>query len=243
MRLTVIGNSGTCPIKNGACSCFLLEANNKKIVIDLGNGSLSILQKVLALKDIDAVIISHLHFDHMADLFPLKYALETKAALGENISHVILFAPKMPLWISEDIFLNNVFEIKTIEDCSFFVWQNIKFEFIKVVHLIDSFGVRITDGTKTFAYSSDTGLCNQLKKIADNADLFLCESTFLTKENNQLSHHLSADCAAEVALNSKAKKLILTHFWMDNKPKEYEREAKKIFKNSEASKILKTYDF
>ena len=78
MKLTVFGNNATCPEADGACSCYLLQTKGKRILLDMGNGSAAKLQKHLPLTQLDAIIISHLHFDHFGDLFCAKYALETK---------------------------------------------------------------------------------------------------------------------------------------------------------------------
>ena len=41
MRMTVYGNNATCPEADGACSCFLIEADGGRILLDMGNGSLA----------------------------------------------------------------------------------------------------------------------------------------------------------------------------------------------------------
>src|SRR5699024_1708413 len=39
-----------------------------RVVMDLGNGALGTLQRYVALEDIDAILLSHLHPDHFMDL-------------------------------------------------------------------------------------------------------------------------------------------------------------------------------
>jgi ribonuclease BN (tRNA processing enzyme) len=80
MRLTVVGCSGSMPGPDSAASCYLLEADGFRLVVDLGNGALGGLQRYTALSRIDAVALSHLHADHCLDMCPLwvarKYADE-----------------------------------------------------------------------------------------------------------------------------------------------------------------------
>lgn len=83
MRMTVYGNNATCPEADGACSCFLIEAEGRRILLDMGNGSLAKLQKDVDLAALDLIVISHLHFDHFGDLFCAKYQLESRRACGE----------------------------------------------------------------------------------------------------------------------------------------------------------------
>src|SRR5437868_9100151 len=68
MLLTVVGCSGSFPGPESAASCYLLEAEGFRLVIDLGNGALGVLQRHAELSGIDAICVSHLHADHCVDL-------------------------------------------------------------------------------------------------------------------------------------------------------------------------------
>ena len=96
MRMTVYGNNATCPEADGACSCFLIEAEGRRILLDMGNGSLAKLQKDVDLAALDLIAISHLHFDHFGDLFCAKYQLESRRACGEAIPRIPLLTPRLP---------------------------------------------------------------------------------------------------------------------------------------------------
>jgi ribonuclease BN (tRNA processing enzyme) len=68
VKLTVVGCSGSFPGPDSAASCYLVEHAGSTIVVDLGNGALGALQQYISLDDVDAVLISHLHVDHVIDL-------------------------------------------------------------------------------------------------------------------------------------------------------------------------------
>src|SRR6202012_5482599 len=74
MRLTVAGCAGSFPGPDSPASCYLLEADGFRVVIDFGNGSLRALQKSASLFAIDAVCLSHLHADHCVDLYSYSVA-------------------------------------------------------------------------------------------------------------------------------------------------------------------------
>ncbi len=74
MRLTVVGCAGSFPGPDSPASCYLLEADGFRLVIDIGNGSLGALQKYTGLFDVDAVCLSHLHADHCVDLYSYSVA-------------------------------------------------------------------------------------------------------------------------------------------------------------------------
>lgn len=82
MKLTVLGNNGPFPSPGGACSGYLLEEDSTKILIDCGNGVLSNLQKICPFEDLSAIILTHLHSDHISDLMVLRYAVQIKNARG-----------------------------------------------------------------------------------------------------------------------------------------------------------------
>ena len=116
MRMTVYGNNATCPEADGACSCFLIEADGGRILLDMGNGSLAKLQKDVDLAALDLIVISHLHFDHFGDLFCAKYQLESRRACGEAIPRIPLLTPRLPAWARAELCTNDVFEPHVIED-------------------------------------------------------------------------------------------------------------------------------
>jgi len=74
MRLTMVGCSGSMPGPHSAASCYLLEADGFRLVVDLGNGAVGALQRYTALNRVDAVALSHLHADHCLDMCPLWVA-------------------------------------------------------------------------------------------------------------------------------------------------------------------------
>src|SRR5690625_2660784 len=74
MKVTIIGFWGGYPAAGGATSAYLVEEKDFKLLVDAGSGSLSKLQKYINISDLDAVIVSHYHHDHVADIGVLQYA-------------------------------------------------------------------------------------------------------------------------------------------------------------------------
>src|SRR5260370_4867242 len=68
MRVTVVGYAGSFPGPDSAASCYLLEAEGFRLILDLGNGALGVLQRYAELFGVDAICLSHLHADHCVDL-------------------------------------------------------------------------------------------------------------------------------------------------------------------------------
>lgn len=92
-----------------------------------------------------------------------------------------------------------------------------------------------TDGLK-LVYSSDTGYVgNCLEKFAKNANLLICESTFLRGQIRNGDNHLFAHEAGQIARSANVEKLLLTHFWPSIDKQIYVDEAREVFTNTEAA--------
>lgn len=65
-----------------------------------------------------------------------------------------------------------------------------------------------------FAFVMDTGLCDNVYALAEDADLLVIESTFLTEDAALAAEvgHLTAAQAGRVATESRVRRLVLTHF-------------------------------
>lgn len=239
MRMTVYGNNATCPEADGACSCFLVEAGGKRISLDMGNGSLAKLQKDIDLASLDMIVISHLHFDHFGDLFCAKYQLESRRAYGEAIPKIPLLAPRLPAWAQAELCTNEVFEPHVIEDGLRFCLGDVALEFTGTVHLIESYGVRLSAEGKTLAYSGDAGACPQLARIAAGADLFLCEATLTDGMHAEEGHHLRAATAGRIAAENGVGRLLLTHCHAAQAQTAL-REARACFARTELTAIGET---
>ena len=94
-----------------------------------------------------------------------------------------------------------------------------------------------------FAFVMDTGLCDGARTLADHADLFVCESTFLDSERDLAAsyRHLTARQAAEIARDAHARRLVLTHF-SQRYPNEddFLQEARAVFPDVVAARDFMT---
>jgi ribonuclease Z len=98
----------------------------------------------------------------------------------------------------------------------------------------------------SIAYVVDTAPCESALKIAKNAKLLICESTYLEEESDLASRymHLTATQAAKLAKEAEVETLILTHFSARYSDLNlFEIEAKKIFKNTIIAEDFKRIDF
>ena len=84
LRLTVLGCDGSYPGPGGACSGFLVRTESTSVLLDAGTGTLANLQLHMAPQDLDAVVITHEHPDHSANIYDLRvlYKVSTRSLTG-----------------------------------------------------------------------------------------------------------------------------------------------------------------
>ena len=75
MRITVLGKSPAWQDAGGACSGYLIEADGYCVLLDCGCGVFGKLRRHREYWEVDAVVVSHLHADHILDLVPYASAL------------------------------------------------------------------------------------------------------------------------------------------------------------------------
>jgi len=96
---------------------------------------------------------------------------------------------------------------------------------------------------RKIAFILDTAPNNNTIKLANKADLLICEASFTNQEKELAKErkHLTAKQAATIAKKAKVKQLILTHISQryEHNTEPILQEAKKIFKNT---KIVKDFD-
>ena len=94
--------------------------------------------------------------------------------------------------------------------------------------------VTYVESGKKIAYITDTVLCDNCYKIAQDADLLISEATYSSKlvGKSEEYGHLTAKQAAQVANKANAKQLVLIHFSARYKnTQEIEEDARNIFDN------------
>lgn len=229
MKLTVIGFRGGYPGPNEATSTYLLEKNNKKILLDLGSGGLLKLQKYISVTDIDAVVLSHYHADHIADIGVLQHALLVEAQLGNVTKKTAIYGhthnEKEFNNLNDDYTEGIAYEENdTINIGSF------QITFLKTLHSVPCFGMRITDGEKTIVYTADTAYQKEWIPFANCADVLITDTNLYDHQKDLDIGHMTSTEAATIAQEANVKTLILSHLPQYGDNEKLVIEAKKVFK-------------
>ena len=220
MKLTIVGCSGSYPGPDSAASCYLLEepyqGRTFRIVLDMGNGALGALQRYGDINDIDAILITHLHGDHCLDL--CSYYVARRYHPDGPLAPVPVYGPEgaaermacagdLPV----DPGMNQEFDFHAWDLSSpekigpFEVWV------ASMVHPVTTYGIRVENEHRSLVYSGDSAPTRALVELARDADVLLCESSFVEGEDNPPNLHMTGREAAEHAKSANVGRLLLTH--------------------------------
>jgi ribonuclease BN (tRNA processing enzyme) len=211
MQITTIGYWGAYPAANEATSGYLLQADGTNILIDCGSGVLSLLQNRLKLEELDAVLLSHYHTDHMADIFSLQYAVMILMQLGRRKKPLDIYAPAEDGENFAKMAYGSYCNAHPIAAGTELQLGSCRFTFAKNIHPVSCLSMRVENKNRSIVYSSDTEWNDDLIRIADGADLFICESSLYHEQLGTISGHLTAGQAGEIAHRARVKRLVLTH--------------------------------
>ena len=204
MILTMLGVNGPYPSPKGACSGYLLtsDSGRTKILIDCGSGVLGRLLNECTARDLNAVILTHLHFDHMSDMLPMNYLL--KAAGIESLK---VLCPQTPDKVRK-ILEGGALDLYPMKDLTI---GEMKIEFLPVSHPVEAYAVRVFCDGKTFVYTSDTNECDALTLFSNEADLLLADAGLLRDDWTIKKPHMTPGMCARLARDAGARMLVLTH--------------------------------
>jgi ribonuclease BN (tRNA processing enzyme) len=232
LSLTVLGSSGTHPGRDRACSSYLITAGEYRLLADCGNGSLSNLQKVCDVGDIDAVVISHLHPDHFADIYGLYYALRFHA---DGPLSVPVYAPAGALQFVNQLLRDfdtfaDICRFQTARAGDRLQLGPLDVSLFEADHPVETLAMRFQHDGKALAYTGDSGPTPALVEAARDADLFVADATWLERARPLPEGvHMTGMEAGQHAAQAAASRLLVTHVYPSNNPDEVAAEAARAY--------------
>ena len=180
----------------------------------------------MAYDSVDAIVLSHSHADHTADMIPLMYAL----GYDGECKYVPVHAPPdvagsltAQLHESSRELFGTVFGFSDLG--SPFEVGDLRVEPFPTLHPVETYGVRVTDGARTFVYTADTAMFDELPDLCRGADLLVAEATYVRPYELPPGIHMWGDEAGQLACKAEAKRLLLTHVWGSIPVEDAVREA------------------
>ncbi len=219
MKFTVLGCGDAFGSSGRFNTSFLLSDHGEHVLIDCGASTLIRLkQEGVDLESISTIIISHFHGDHYGGV---PFFLISSMFEMERTSPLTIVGP--PDIKNKVLTLLDQMYEGTIERMGGFQLHFVEFKTGKEIQVSDKaikalrvehsppsdpHGIRLTWREKVFAFSGDTSWTDNLIKLSDGADLFVCECNFL---DQQAFGHLSYRELVEKKSSLTAKEVWLTH--------------------------------
>lgn len=225
MQLTILGGSAASPNTGAGCSGLLVQAGQARIVLDLGPGTLQELRKHADFRTLDAVIISHMHVDHVLDLLALRHALAYNPVAPP--------AP-VPVWLPPGgaAFLSQAtapfdacdepgrftatVDVAEYDPSLPLTIGDAVVTFAPAVHYLPAWAMRVhTEGSADLGYTGDTGPTANLAGFYAGIGVLVAEATLLDPGSQPIAARgsLTAAEAGELASAAGAETLVLTHLW------------------------------
>lgn len=219
LKVALLGTGVGVPQPDRSQSSLLFD-NGQKLLFDCGAGTLLRLTEAgVSIKDIDTVVLTHLHLDHVSDLLALANARYLMKISGLNIygpagteqyckaAHSAYpYLEKMAVSVQEikpgDTFSLKGFEISAAE----------------AMHSVTSLGYRIESNSKVVTYSGDTEPTPEIASLAEGADLLIHECSF--PEPFEVTNHSTPRKLGSMI--SGVKRIVLTHFYPEARGHEEE---------------------
>ena len=214
----MLGKSPAWQDPGGACSGYLVEEAATTLLVDCGNGVFGKLRAARDFATVDAVVVSHLHADHVLDLVPFAYALTYVA--HARTAPPRLLAPAgaratlrriVGAWGDERL-VEGAFALEEYRPEDTPQVGPLRLRFQPLPHYVPSHAIEVAaPGGARFTFGADHGPSEDLVAFARATGLLMLEATLRAPEREGARGHLTAREAGEHAGRAGARRLVLTH--------------------------------
>lgn len=209
--LTLLG-TGTCQIEfERRASSVLLELDGTYILFDCGHGIVQrLLEHGIKHYQIERILLSHFHPDHISDLIPFLHAGAYSQRDPRN-ADVHVYGPSGVQWLVDNL-LNTYglnlsqlsFQVHTHEIAAGpFTVSEYPFEFVSLPPT-GNHGVRFSYGNKIYALTGDSHFHNEEIAFLQGTDLAVIDSGHLTDTE-----------IVALAAASQAKVIVCSHLYRE----------------------------
>ena len=225
--------------KRASSSYWLETTDGFRILLDAGADSPHRLaQEQLDWPRLDAIWISHFHWDHFAGLPALLFGMKWAPQIHQRSEPLlILGGPGLRAVLERINETNNFklfdlhFPIEILEVRShnnFEMLPGLRASVVSTKHKNESLALRLVDSDqKSFGYTSDTGFTEELIPFCSGVNLLLMECSF--RKDSPVTTHLALADAIKIAAGASPERLVLTHLYAEWDQFDVVAEARRLW--------------
>jgi len=220
VRLRVLGAAGAAPL-DGACSAYVVHGERGTVLLDCGPGALERVWRGGLLRAIDAIVLSHMHTDHVLDLVvyagpvtrqlldgrrPVLHVPEGGTEVLDAIDAAFARQQRRPTRFEATFDVSEYGAAETI------VVGDLRLTFAPTAHREPCFAARVEEGGSALVYGADGSPSQELEELARGADVLILEATYLDDAAAAAGYgHMTAVQAGELAARAGVRRLVLAH--------------------------------
>jgi ribonuclease BN (tRNA processing enzyme) len=198
-------------------AAYLVRHRSTAVLLDLGQGSFPRVAGELDPRELDAVVISHLHPDHFVDLVALRHYLRYAVDPPRRVQVLAPagLAGRLDALHDEPGFTAAALDCVGLAEGPLTV-GDLELEARLVTHTVESYAFRVAapGGERGLVYSGDCGRAADLAPLIHPGDVLLCEVSFGPGPVPAGVNHLDGPAVGELAATSGAGRVLLTHLQM-----------------------------
>lgn len=229
MNVTVIGCWGGYPKVNEASSGYLFEEAGFKLLVDCGSGVLSHMQNHIQPEQLDAVLLSHYHPDHVADIGVLQHALLIGRHLGKEISTLPIYGHQEDETGFAALTYKDLTAGQAYHPSDKLTIGPFTVEFLQTVHPVPCYAMKISNHRQSVVYTADSAYQEEFIPFIKGSSLLLCESNFYSGMDGQSAGHMTSSEAGRLARLAGVNTLVLTHLPQFGDLRKLKEEAEEEF--------------
>jgi ribonuclease BN (tRNA processing enzyme) len=176
------------------------------LLLDCGFGSFESLARLRPAAQLDAIIVSHAHRDHVADLEAFL-----SAPSWWRTAPRLMAAPATVDALAFDPVTMGVTLLDFVGDGRRVAGNGYVAEFSSTRHHIPTLGVQVTMGGSRVVYSADTGPGWSYPMTFRGADVAIVECTLETRDDSSPPDHLDAREVADLVGGMAPLSTLITH--------------------------------
>jgi ribonuclease BN (tRNA processing enzyme) len=220
LRLTVLGCSTAAPHRATPSAGYLVQWGDTNLLLDVGQGVIRNLQRILDPQALTGVVIGHMHADHYLDLVGLRYLYPWGEPARRPLRVHLPPGGRARLdaladAVSERVgFFDAAFDAVEYDPAVELTIGDLRVRFVEGRHYVPAWGVVVEapDGAR-LAYTGDTGPSTSVQGAVRGADLLLVESSIVSpRDDDPERGHLTADEAIALAAAAGTRSALLVHY-------------------------------